>query len=138
MTRFATIALLLPALLAQGTKPSPSPSPTPEVTFPSQVELVIVDAVVNDKKGGAVAGLTKDDFIVTEDGVPQSLVSFEAVQVPAAAPVASPPPPPRIATNIQPPNAHPGRSFLVVFDNIHLTPAGGQRIGKAIAALFLP
>ena len=39
-----------------------------------------------DRKGQPVRGLTKDDFAVTENGVPQAVTSFEAVVVPPAAP----------------------------------------------------
>ena len=39
--------------------------------------LVLVDAVVTDKNGNPVTNLTKDDFAVYEDKVPQRVVSFE-------------------------------------------------------------
>ena len=37
-------------------------------TFPAAVELVTVDAVVLDRDGNAVAGLAREDFVVSEDG----------------------------------------------------------------------
>ena len=53
-----------------------------------------MDVVVTDKKGNAIRGLKQEDLTVTEDGVPQTIVSFEAVRAarpalrgaPAAAP----------------------------------------------------
>ena len=51
--------------------------PNPE--FPSQVELVTLDAVVVDQKGRPVLDLTRDEFVVKEDGVAQEIVSFERV-----------------------------------------------------------
>ena len=43
-----------------------------------------MDVVVTDKKGHPVPGLTRDDLVVTEDGVPQKIVSFDAVALPDA------------------------------------------------------
>lgn len=48
-------------------------------TFPSAVDLITVDAVVVDKDGRAVSGLTRDDFVVSEDGRPQEIATFEAI-----------------------------------------------------------
>ncbi len=50
--------------------------------FGSEVELITVDAVVLNKFGKAVPGLTREDFQVTEDGRPVEIVSFEAVVEP--------------------------------------------------------
>jgi len=44
--------------------------------------MVFLDVTVLDKKGHpVVSGLTKDDFTITEDKVPQKIVSFEAPEV---------------------------------------------------------
>ena len=47
--------------------------------FPSEIELVDVDVVVTDDDGAPIRGLTADDFTILEDGVPQSVTSFEAI-----------------------------------------------------------
>ena len=65
----------------------------PSATFPSKIELITVDVVVIDKKGQPVPGLTRDDFVVEEDGRPQAIVSFEAVnteEAPAEPTVSTP------------------------------------------------
>src|SRR5437762_13554377 len=80
MTRDLVVALGF-LVAAGGAAPSPSPAEAP--AFPSKVELVTVDAVVVDAKGRAVPGLTQADFTVLEGGVPQTITSFEAVQLPA-------------------------------------------------------
>ena len=49
------------------TKAARAQEPPKLPTFPSQVELITVDAVVVDKDGRPVPGLTKDDFVVKED-----------------------------------------------------------------------
>ncbi len=130
--RFSLALLtLLPAIAGAQTKPIPSPSPGAPPTFPTQVELVVVDAVVKDKKGTPVTDLKQSDFTVLEDGQPQSIVSFEAVQLPGQ-PQTTPPPKPRVSTNTSR-EAQTGRSFVVVFDDIHLTTFQARRAKIAVA-----
>ena len=115
-------------------KPAPSPSPSPEAgtpSFPAQVELVTVDLVVTDKKGVPIPDLKATDFAVSEDGDPQSIASFEAVQLPAA-PSATPKAPPRVSTNTEP-ESRTGRTFVILFDTIHLAPPQAQRAKVAVA-----
>src|SRR5262249_37539775 len=76
--------LLIPITTRSQEKPEEPPR------FPATVELVTVDAVVVDAKGKAVSGLTKDDFTVLENGVPQAVTRFEAVVLPSE-PAPAPP-----------------------------------------------
>ena len=46
-------------------------------TLTVRSQIVVLDVVVNDKKGEPVKGLTGDDFTVYEDKVPQKVRSFE-------------------------------------------------------------
>jgi VWFA-related protein len=117
-----------PAPQTQAQEPPPGP---PTTTFPAQVEQVTVDVVVADKKGGPVSGLTKDDFLILEDGAPQTVVSFDAIQVPPS-PSDKPKPAPRVSTNASK-EERTGRSFVVVFDDINLTPAMSHRAKGAVA-----
>ena len=80
----------------------------PTATFPAEVEQVIVDVVVTDKKGVPVEGLTAADLIVEEDGDRQAIETFEAVVLPAE-PTPMNPPPPRISVNTTP-EARRGRT----------------------------
>jgi VWFA-related protein len=41
-----------------------------------EVRLQNLDVVVTDKKGNPVRGLTKEDFVVVEDGAPQEITNF--------------------------------------------------------------
>jgi Ca-activated chloride channel family protein len=50
--------------------------------FTSSVNLVEVYATVTDDQGAAVRGLTRDDFIVEENGVPKSIEAFSSGDVP--------------------------------------------------------
>ena len=68
------------ALLAQAATPR----------FPAEVELVTLDAVVLDKEGRPVTGLTRDEFVVREDGVAQEIATFESFAGDQASPVERP------------------------------------------------
>jgi VWFA-related protein len=147
MTRsqLAPVVLLLAsaaALVAQeeGKPKATAPAPTgaaqeaPTPTFPAQVEQVIVDLVVTDKKGTVIRGLKQGDLTVVEDGVPQTVVSFEAVELPDQ-PSEAPPPPPRITVNTTPEERR-GRTFVVLFDDMNITPWRANQ-AKAAVASFL-
>ncbi|HEY7838810.1 MAG TPA: VWA domain-containing protein [Terriglobales bacterium] len=65
-------------------------------TFHANTRLVIETVTVTDKAGHPVTGLTAKDFVITENGVPQTVASsdFQRLTVPAApASVAAAPPP---------------------------------------------
>jgi hypothetical protein len=62
--------------------PGQKPSATKPPTFAAAVDVVLIDAVVTDKQGRTVKGLTAEDFVVREDGERQALTSFEAVDLP--------------------------------------------------------
>jgi VWFA-related protein len=64
------------------------------------VTNVLVDVVVTDHHGVPVEGLTRDNFVILQDGHPQQVVSFEA-HSPASAPITPPraPLPPGVYTN---------------------------------------
>ena len=95
------------ALAAQeARKPADPPAAEAPPTFPAQVEQVIVDMVVTDKKGNPIRGLKREDITINEDGVAQQIVSFEAVQVPEQ-PSTTPPPPPRVTVNTAPEERRP-------------------------------
>jgi VWFA-related protein len=72
-------------LLAQTPTPSsPSSQQSPAAgyatpLFNATTRNVILDAVVTDKKGTVVTGLTRNDFVIREDNAPQEIRSFDAV-----------------------------------------------------------
>jgi VWFA-related protein len=72
----------VPSAIAQTQPPAPLPQqpavPTLEVTS----RLVFLDVTVLDKKGHpVVTGLTKDDFLITEEKKPERIFSFEPPDV---------------------------------------------------------
>lgn len=79
MTRAAALvaALLATAARASAQAPVSSPSPSPArapFTFEAEVQVVSVSAVVHDRQGRFLRGLSPQDVEVYEDGVRQELL----------------------------------------------------------------
>lgn len=134
-SRVSILTPLLAAALGLATPPAVRPQTSPAGSFPAKVELVVVDAVVLDREGRSVAGLTRDDFTLQEDGVLQAISSFEAVRVLEAPVPSARPAAPQLTRRISS-NADPlpstGRLFCLVFDELHLT---RETAGYARAAM---
>jgi VWFA-related protein len=69
------------AISVSAQKPKASPSPTPASENPQGIEKIAIRRVrlpitVTDKKGAFVPGLTKNDFVILEDKVPQTIETF--------------------------------------------------------------
>jgi VWFA-related protein len=109
--------LLLGWLLALPAGTAWTQAPKSPPTFPSGVELVTVDAVVLDRDGRPVPGLTKEDFVVKEDGKPRDIVSFEAFEVGA---VPDEPEHPAVVASNEPRGT--GRAFAIVLDDLRIAP----------------
>jgi VWFA-related protein len=73
---FKTKHLALPVILALCLTAAAQDRQTP-FTLSVSTRLVVQTVSVKDKNGNPIEGLSKDDFILTEDGVPQSLTVFE-------------------------------------------------------------
>jgi len=72
---------LATALSVSAQKPKASPSPTPPNETPQGIEKIAIRRVrlpitVTDKKGNFIPGLTKNDFTILEDRVPQTIETF--------------------------------------------------------------
>jgi len=136
-------SLLLATILAStvvaqdassGSRPGAAPAAPP--SFEAQVEVVTVDVVAASKDGAAIVGLKKDDFLITEDGRPQAITSFEAVELPAAPVVRSgsallPPQAPPVSTNTTN-EVRTARSFALLFDDVEMTAAQAQRAREVV------
>ncbi|HXH39174.1 MAG TPA: hypothetical protein VNN08_11150, partial [Thermoanaerobaculia bacterium] len=71
--RFFTLLMIAAApLLAQ--QPQQNPPPFGEKL---DVNLVQLDAIVTDRRGNQMLGLGKDDFVVRENGTPQTVDSVD-------------------------------------------------------------
>jgi Ca-activated chloride channel homolog len=85
--RTSTIVMLgtvLAGMLATVRAQQPTEQSGDAFRFKSGVELINVTATVTDGSGRFVPGLNKEDFIVYEDGQPQSITHFSAERVPVS------------------------------------------------------
>ncbi len=73
-----------PAPASQQDPPPPPPQQPP--IFRAGTNQVRVDVTVLDRKGEPVTNLTKDDFDVREDGVPQTIDTIKLVEASGVAP----------------------------------------------------
>jgi VWFA-related protein len=75
-----TVPWLVCRVTGAQTKPQTTqakPNSPAQTTIKTQVRQVLFDVVVTDGKNDPVAGLTREDFSVTEDGALQQILSFE-------------------------------------------------------------
>jgi VWFA-related protein len=133
VNRWAVAAALgIPSLLGAQERPP--------VSFPAEAELVSIDVVVTDAKGVPVRGLTRDDFVIHEDGTPQALSMFESIDRPSGAPGSDGGPGPALSSAAA--AAGEERPLVVlVFDEPHLAPdtleRSRRRLGELISAQAL-
>ena len=111
------VALLGVAFSAPLDGPARAQAPPAPPTFQAGIELVTVDAVVLDKDGRPVPGLTREDFVVKEEGRPRDIVSFEAFDVGALPEETESP---AVVASNEPRGA--GRAFAIVLDDVRMAP----------------
>lgn len=123
------IASMLSALSAISQQP---PQPAPASSFFSEtieVRVINVEAVVTDKKGQPVGGLTKDDFEVFENGQKQEITNFNEIRMPQGPQTAS-------TAAAQPATEVPAeqrsRKVVLFIDNSGLRPHNRNRILPAM------
>ena len=96
------------------------------LTLSVSTRLVVQTVSVKDKDGKPIEGLTKDDFLLTEDGVPQTLSVFEFQKLDDTAVPLQPVPPanrvpalPQVQDKIAPvppgDNRYQGRRLLALY-----------------------
>lgn len=135
LTLVATVSLT-----AQSTQQPPQSQSTQRPTFTSQVDLVSLDIMVRDKNRQFVPNLTKDDFIVLEDGVPQNVADFrlvyggremsvEVINAPTAAPDGMILPPTRPVADVA------GRVFIIFIDDLHLLASDSPRVRQLLTQI---
>lgn len=119
----ATLAAQGPAGQPAGQTPADPQVQRP--TFTRFIDLVTTDVIVRDGAGQFVADLTKDDFEVFEDDVPQEIASVQLVHGGRTFNLQAPPPPPPqegiILPQARPTNDAAGRIFLFFVDDLHMS-----------------
>ena len=118
------LGVLIP-LLAPSSIPQQQ---TPHPTFKAGVELVTIDAIVVDKDGHPVTGLTPDDFIVTLQGQvrPVRLLDYREYGHTTTTTV---PAEPHVTTTPQPDRrTRGGRIVVLVFDDLSFKAGTGKTL----------
>ncbi len=101
-------------LSAQDEQPAP--------TFRSEINYVQVPVRVLDANGQFVSGLTQADFRILEDGRPQTITAFSAVDIPFIPADSTVPAAPLAGLDAIASNEAPqvdGRAYLFVLDDYH-------------------
>jgi VWFA-related protein len=107
--------------------------PAAQTIIRTSVELVTVDLVVRDRSGSLISGLSAEDFRVLEDGVPQRVTMFDALNAGQSAPASAPARTSARATRGAGPSpqAEPRGVMVLAFD---LAGLGPDDLERAISA----
>jgi VWFA-related protein len=130
---FSRVSLMLGvALLVGGSGAAQAPQTQPAVTFQVDVDYVDVDAVVTDESGNFVAGLTRDDFDVFEDGKPQKIAMFSYVELPVQRPARFAPLGRPVSSDVMSNHrAFDGRVYVLVLDDLDISPLRTSLVKKS-------
>lgn len=134
MRPFLLVSCCLFALLPVARQPGQQ-----QPTFRSRLDVVAVDVHVVDGSGRPVSDLQPDEFTVTVDGRPRSIVAADYVSYASAAttPAATQQRPrPLFTSNRSLPTPRPGRWILLVVDEENIR-AGDARQAATAASRFL-
>jgi VWFA-related protein len=133
---WALLSLLLLASIVTGgwfQAPSSSPGEVPAPTIRVSTHLVLVDVVVTDKQGRAIAGLHPEDFEVEENGKGQKISTFVT---PGENLAAAQPLPPGIYSN-RPQYRSPGGPITVMLLDAVNTPYSDQSYARRQMLAFV-
>jgi VWFA-related protein len=110
---------------------APAADQQPPITFKVEVNYVEIDAVVTDSNGSFVRGLTRDDFVVTEQSTPQTISVFSLVDIPVARPDAPLFVKTAIESDVSTNQRADGRVFVLVLDDLHTNSMRSVRVRTA-------
>ncbi len=89
LSKRSSLILALCAGLCLAQQPAGQPA-AEQPLIRTGTQEILVDAVVRDKRGRIVHGLTQDAFVIREDGVPQPITSWREVRLRRGVSQASP------------------------------------------------
>lgn len=143
MRRFLSIVLIAGFLtIVPRAQQPPGPQPPvaaeqPPITFRVDVNYVEIDAAVLDAQGRPVRDLTRADFQVLENGVPQTIEAFSRVDLPLERPdaplFATAPIEPDVRSNRR---EFDGRIYLLILDDLNTHFARSAQV-RAAARQFI-
>jgi VWFA-related protein len=129
----ASFLLAVPGGQGQDKRGAPSQSqaqaPSPPV-FGAGVDLVRLDVTVLDKDERPVQGLTREDFVIEEEGRRQAVESFEPVIVRGGRAAGADEPPRLTGARLRAPSE--GRCLLIFIDDIHVSPPTIERVRQSL------
>jgi VWFA-related protein len=125
------LAAWLPGLRAQ----TAVPDANGRLVFKANARIVVLDVVVAGRDGKPIQGLRKEDFSISEDGHPQTILSFDEHAAGDAMPAPLPSFPPNIFTNI--PRVKPVDSVTVLLLDALNTPIENQSFVRAQMLRYL-
>jgi VWFA-related protein len=136
----AALAAGLMVVVVTGQAQEPSAPPVRQPTFRSNVMLVTTDVIARDDAGRFVADLTKDDFLIDEDGHPQQVASFVLVRGGRVFNLLEPAPNLAPEGVILPPTRRPadlgsGRVLLIFVDDLHFEPEYTPHVRRLVQQL---
>jgi VWFA-related protein len=103
--------------------------------FRANARAVLVDVVVTDSHGNLVSGLRQQDFKLTENGKPETIVFFEEHKGAPVVPIEIPKMPPNVFTNV--PLAPRADALNVILLDALNTPETDQSYVRARVLEFL-
>jgi VWFA-related protein len=133
LVRNFTAALLLGLMSSPAMPQQQSQTEFPKLVENIDVRIINIDVVVTDRRGNIVTGLTKEDFLIFENGVPKQISNFFAVEggrptavageaVPETpSPAAAPAKKPEIDESMK-------RRMIFYVDNLTLAPFNRNRV----------
>jgi len=139
MPRRKTARTLVLLLLASGSSGQTPGAETrqqrPELQLPVTTEVVRIDVVVTGKGGNPRQGLTREDFVVLEDGQPQPITQFQVFAAPPPVSVTTVPKVgvPR-ASEAPQASSEPAtrRHVVLVVDDLHVEAVNLQRLRSTL------
>jgi VWFA-related protein len=108
-------------------------------TIKSDVREVLIPVVITDKAGHYMAYLDRDDFIVSEDGVPQKIINFRrsTLRTTSEGITSSATKTPAPVSPVTPhAEQNPKRTYLICLDTLHSTFSDFTQMRNALKQFF--
>jgi VWFA-related protein len=106
-----------------------------DLTVKVDVRQVLVPAVVTDREGHHITGLSAADFKVLEDGVEQKIIAFSSERSDLTGSASGAPSPSNPAPNSPTPAAAP-RTYIICLDMLHTSFSNFVHVRGALQKLF--